>query len=51
MNLSDLLILGAIACAVVLALRQIRKRNKSGCSCCDGCAGKACCRTSPYEKN
>jgi hypothetical protein len=40
MNLWDILILAAVACAVFFAARRMRKKKKSGCGCgCEGCTG------------
>ena len=48
MNLSDILILLAVAAAVVSAFLRIRKQKKSGKGCCGtSCCGGCCdlCRT------
>ena len=46
MNVWDALVLLAVGCLVLLALRRMRKNKKTGCSgSCAGC-GQAC----PYRK-
>ncbi len=43
MNPADLVVIAIVVCAVVLALRQMIRRHKNGCSCCGGCgAGNSC---------
>ena len=45
MNLWDWLILAAVACLLVLAIRRMRKNRKNGsCSCgCGGCVRNGSC--------
>ena len=45
MNVSDILILLGVACAVAAAVISMRRRKKTGkCSCgCDGCSNRGIC--------
>ncbi len=51
MNIWDILILAAVAAAIVLALRTLRGKKKSGgCSCgCGGCEKDCPARTGGKE--
>ncbi|MCR4889936.1 MAG: FeoB-associated Cys-rich membrane protein [Ruminococcus sp.] len=50
MNISDILLSGAIILSVILAVKSIIKQKRSGKSCCGNCSGCTMnCKTASHE--
>ena len=45
MNVVDILLVVVIAAVVLIGVRQIIKRGKGGCGCCDNCSNGNLCST------
>ena len=53
MHLIDIILILLLACAVILALRHIRRMRRSGWACCSGgCTGScaSCGADCPHKK-